>query len=462
MGEAIHPETARLTSRSIGHALRDLSLPLVLSSGLLTSYQLVNTFWVGRLGSAALAGVSVSFPVIFLLVCLGGGLAVAGSILVAQYAGACDSAMLRHVAAQALLSVVAVALLFSIVGWFGASYLLRLMDGRLETLEQSTRYLKVSCLSIVFVFIFEMCQSILRGIGVVRPPFYIMTCSVALNLILDPVFIFGLKPIPAGGVVGAAYATLLTQALTAAASLWILFRTHYGVRFRFMDFSPCLSTITRIVRLGTPAALEQSISALGLSVLTTIVSGFGTTALAAYGVAFRVFLVAIIPALGISMATTTLVGQTLGAGQILRAKQSAAVSAWYAFWILTVIAAPVFACAGPIVGFFAPHDRDVILDGATALRFMALSFGSIGVYFSLLGSLRGAGDTLVPMILTFTAIWIIQIPVAYVLGHFTSLAATGLWCSFPISDFLTALLAIRQLNVHAWRQVPSQRVAEEV
>ena len=322
-----------------------------------------------------------------------------------------------------------------------------------EIFGQSTRYLRASCLSIVFIFTLEMCQSILRAVGVVKLPLYLITGSVALNLILDPLFIFGLKPIPAGGVVGAAYATLLTQALTAAIALWVLLRTRHGVRFRFVDFNPRLSTITRIVRLGASPAMEQSIDALGLTVMITIVSNFGTTVVAAYGVAFRVLIIAIIPAFGISMATATLVGHNVGACQIGRAKRTATVSAWYSFWLLTVISVPVFAFADPIIRFFVPHERAVILQGAIVLRIMALSFGCFGAQVSLAGALRGAGNTFVPMILTLTAVWVIQLPSAYVLAHFTSLGATGLWYSFPISAFLTALLTIHQLNGHDWRQV---------
>jgi len=453
MDGTVNQHVDRLAQLPIPKALGILSYPLVLSNTLFTSHQVVNTFWVGKLGATAIAAVSVSFPVIFLLVSLGGGLSLAASILVAQYAGARNSPMLTHVSAQALSLVLTVATLFSVTGWISAGSLLHLIGVGSDVLPAATVYLRVSLLGIVFMFAFEIFQSILRGMGEVKFPLYLITCSVALNLILDPLFIFGLGPLPASGVAGAAYATLCTQCLLAVVSLWILLRRRDGVCLRPADFVPSLPTMKRILVLGVPGCIEQAVDALGLTVITAMVSGWGTTAIAAYGVAFRLLIIVLIPALGISTATATLVGHNMGAENFVRAKKCATVSAWYSFWFLTALAVPVFLGAEAVVRFFVPRDPAIISQGSTVLRFMAASFGLIGVQFSLIGALRGAGDTFMPMILTITSIWIIQIPVAYSLGRFTSLGAAGLWWSFPVSALLTAGLAIRQFNVHQWRRL---------
>jgi len=453
MDDIVHERVHRLAQLPIPKALGILSFPLVMSNTLLTSHQVVNTLWVGKLGAKAIAAVSVSFPIIFLLVSLGGGLALAGSILVAQYAGARNTPMVMHVSAQSLSLVITVAALFSVAGWISAQPLLCLIGIGSDILSEATVYLQVSFLGLVFVFAFEIFLSILRGIGVVRLPLCLVACSVVLNLALDPLLIFGLGPVPARGVVGAAYATLLTEVLMAAVSLWLLLGRRYGVSLRPADFVPSVPTIKRVLLLGLPGCIEQSVDALGLTVLTAMVAGFGTTAIASYGVAFRLLVIVLIPVLGISMATATLVGHNVGAGDVVRAKRSATVSAWCSFWLLTAVAVPVWLSAESLVRLFVPRDPAVISQGASALRLMAASFGLIGVQFSLVGALRGAGDTLTPMLLTIAAVWIVQIPVAYSLSHFTSLGAVGLWCSFPVSAAVAAGYALRQMRKHHWRSV---------
>jgi len=190
-----------------------------------------------------------------------------------------------------------------------------------------------------------------------------------------------------------------------------------------------------------------------------LVSHFGTTAIAAYGIGFRVLVLVIIPALGISMATDTLVGQSLGAGHLARARQTAVVSAGYAFGLLTAAAVLVFVCATPIVRFFIPSDPAVIREGAWVVRSMAVSFGLMGVEMSLMGAFRGAGNTLLPMVLAIVSAWGIQIPVAYGLSHYTALGERGLWYSFPITALLTALLTILRFKRQRWK--PLVRTPEE-
>jgi len=320
-----------------------------------------------------------------------------------------------------------------------------------DIFENSAHYLRVSFTGIVFMFIFAMFQSILRGIGEVRVPLYVIAFSVILNLILDPFFIFGWGPVPPGGVVGAAYATLVTQGLAALVAFRILFGRHYGVRLRRRDFVPDMALVKRVFLLGLPTSIEQSMDALGIMVITVFVSHFGTSSLAAYGIGFRVLMLVFIPAFGISMATATLVGQNIGAGNFARAKETAVVSTWYAFWLLTGAAVLIFAGATHVVQFFVPEDPVVIREGALVVRLMAVSFGLIGVQMSLMGAFLGAGDTFMPMVLTIVSVWVIQIPVAYCLSHYTSLGALGLWYSFPITALVTTILTIVRFKRQNWK-----------
>jgi Na+-driven multidrug efflux pump len=211
---------------------------------------------------------------------------------------------------------------------------------------------------------------------------------------------------------------------------------------------------------GLPASIEQSMQALGITVMTVIVAGFGTLAIAAYGIGFRVLTFVIIPALGISMATATLVGQSIGAGNVRRAKEVARLSSRSAFFVLSAAGVVCFAAASHIVRFFVPEDENLIAAGAVVVRFMAISFGFIGLQQSLMGAFRGAGDTFMPMILAIVSVWILQIPAAYLLGSHGSLGVVGLWCAFPISAAGTAALTVLRFKTHSWRRLTRSKEDE--
>ena len=454
-----------LTEGPIVKTLLTLALPIILANMLQTSYQLVNTFWVGRLGADAMAAVSISFPIIFLLVSLGGGLTVAGSILVAQYAGARNGPMVSHVAAQTFTIVISTALLFSVIGYVATPALVRLMGVETAVFDDAVAYMKISFAGMVFLFVFAMYQSIMRGVGQVRMPLYMVGASVVVNLALDPLLIFGWGPIPAGGVAGAAWATLLSEALVAAVGLRLLMGPRFGLELSSRDFLPDWTLIRRLFMLGLPASIEQSMMALGITCMTMLVARFGTVAIAAYGIGFRVLTFIIIPAFGISMATSTLVGQSIGAGNKERAQHVGVLSAWTAFLLLTGAGVLTFAGAIPIMRFFVPDDTGLIIAGATVVRFMAWSFGLIGIQMGLSGTFRGAGDTFISMALAIFSTWVLQLPMAWILSQYTALGSLGLWWSYPLSGTLATIATIAYFKTGRWKTInltPEQNFQQKV
>ncbi len=447
-----------LTEGPIVRSLLTLSIPIVMANILQTAYQLTDTFWVGRLGAGAVAAVSVSFPVIFLLISVGGGLAVAGSILVSQYAGARNERMVNHVSAQTILMVATASLVLSLTGYLIAPLVIGSMGVAPEILLNATRYLRISFLGLVFLFCYAMFQSIMRGIGEVRLPLYIVLSTVFLNLVLDPMFIFGWGPLPAAGVAGAAYATVCTQGLSALIGLVVLFGGRFGFHLKLADFAPDLPIMKKTVRLGLPASIEQSTRALGLMVMTFLVSSFGTLTIAAYGIGTRVLSFVIIPALGLSMASATLVGQNIGAGNAKRASDIARLAAWLGFWVLSAVGVAAFLFAVPLVRFFVPADPGVIRAGARFVRTMALTFGLIGVQMALAGAFRGSGNTLVTMLLALLSLWVLQFPSAYLLSKHTALGADGLWWAFPFANVVTAAFCVGWFARGTWK---NKRLTED-
>jgi putative MATE family efflux protein len=446
------PMTNKLLEGPIATSLFALAVPIVLANILQAGYQLIDAFWVGRLGGVAVAAVSVTIPITFLTIALGVGLAVAGSTLIAQYFGAKNHEMVDHVAAQTLLMIVIVSVVLGAIGYILTPWILHLMGVAPDVFEGAVGFMRVSFVGLVFNFFFFMFQSIMRGIGEAKLPVYIVLGTVILNFILDPLFIFGWGPILPMGVMGAAVATVGTQSIAALIGLVVLLRGKYGIHLSLRDFKPDFPFIKRAFSLGFPASIEQSARALGMTALTFLIASFGTLTVASYGVGSSLLQLVMIPAMGLSMAIATLVGQNIGAGNIKRAEDIGRFGTWLGFGILTAFGIIVFIFAPYFIKFFVPDDELVIASGATFLRIISLSWGFMAVQLSLTGVLRASGNMMAPMVLALVSQWVLQFPLSYILSRHTSLGAHGLWWSFTITNVVIALVTLIWYKRGDWKK----------
>jgi putative MATE family efflux protein len=443
---------AKLTEGPILRSLITLAVPLILANVLQAGYQLIDAFWVGRLGGNAVAAVSVSFPVMFLCISLGLGFAIAGSILIAQYFGAKDHANVDHVAAQTILMIALISVVLGIVGYMLSPTFLNALGVAPEVYSGALSFMRVSFIGLIFNFVFFMFQSILRGVGEVKIPVYIVLGTVILNFALDPLFIFGWGPIPASGVAGAAIATVGTQSIAAIIGISILLGGKYSVRLHWRDLRPDFSYIKRAFFLGFPASIEQSARALGLIAMTFLITSFGTVSMAAYGVGSNVLQVVMIPAMGLSMAIATLVGQNIGAGNMERAARIARLGSMVGFVALEVFGIVVFFTASAIVRFFVPGDEQVIEAGAIFLRIIAFSWGFIGLQFCLTAVFRASGNMVMTMMLTLISQWVFQFPLAYILSKHTAMGIAGIWWSIPIANTLMGIIVVLIYMKGDWKK----------
>lgn len=218
--------------------------------------------------------------------------------------------------------------------------------------------------------------------------------------------------------------------------------------------------VRRLFNIGIPSSMDQSTRAAGLTVMVMLVTSFGSDVVAAYGVGARILSFIIIPALGLSIATTTLVGQNVGAGKIQRAEKTGNLSSKIAFFSLTSVGLLMFAFAEQILTFFVPNDPKVIEDGATFIRIMAPSFGLLGVQQSMTGVFNGAGFTLASMLISILNLWIIRFPLAYILSNNTPLESVGIYWAFPISNLLAATTAYMYYKSGKWKEKARQSKAQ--
>ncbi len=444
-------ETNILTEGSISKSLITLAIPIILANILQTAYQLTDAFWVGRLGNAAVAAISISFPFLFFIIALGGGLAMAGTILVAQYRGQGNRKKIDHISSQTVLVVFIISLILTAVGYYLTPYFVSLMHVAPEVAQKAISYLQISFLGTIFLFTFMVFQSLLRGVGEVKIPMYIVLGTVLLNLLLDPIFIFGYHSIPAFGVAGAALATVGTQGLAALIGTILLLRGRHQLRVYFKDLKPDLNLIKKMFKIGFPASIQQSSRALGIALITFLVASFGTVITAAYGIGVRVLSFVIIPAVGLSMATSTLVGQNIGAKKIDRAEKIAKLSTLIAFITLTLVGIIIFIFAKPIAAFFIPGEIVTIQISTLFIKIMALTFGFLGIQQVLNGVFRGSGNTLVSMGLSLISLWLLRLPIAYFLSKFTFLHEEGIWLAFAIANIVGAIISIIWFRRGKWK-----------
>lgn len=403
-----------------------------------------------------MAAVSVGFPILFLVLSLGAGLTVAGTVVVSQYKGAGNQRQVDYSASQTLLVITILSVFLAMVGYFGAAPLMQLVGAGPEIYTDSVDYFQVSSFGFVFLFIFFVFLSLMRGIGNVWFPSYVILFTVFLNLVLDPLFIFGWGPVPAFGVSGAAVASVFTQAISAVIAIVVMARGKKGIKISLADMKPDFSWTKRILALGIPVSLEQSTRAGVMTVMVMLVTGFGSEVVAAYGIGSRVLSLVVVPALGLGIATTTLVGQNVGAGKLQRAEKAGNVSAKFAFISLTATGLLLFVFAENLTAFFVPNDPKVIKDGALFIRIMAPSFGLLGVQQVLNGTFNGAGFTQASMLISIFALWMVRFPLAYVLSEKTTLGHEGIWWAFPISNAVGAIAAFIYYKMGHWKVKAAQ------
>ncbi len=428
-----------------------LAWPVMVSNALQALYNLIDAFWLGKVSTQALSAPTLSWPVIFTFMSLGIGYQTAGSALVAQYTGAGDREGAERMGSQVFSFLF---LLASAVGGlaFGlAPWVLKLMGAPRDVYPLAVVYLRVVALGFPLMYGAFAFNGLLLGIGDTRTPMYLMGTSVVLNAALDPLLIFGWGPLPELGVAGAAYATVISRGAVAAVGVWLLFSGRVGLRLRPRWLLPRWGDIKVLLRVGTPNAVDQAGTSLGFVVLMGLVSGFGTTVVAAYGVGQRIINLINVAIWGATTALLTMVGQNLGAGQGKRAEEVARRGIRATFGVLTGLALLTLALRVPLYRVFIA-DPAVIAQGKLFLGIFSLSIPFFGLFAAASAVFRGSGHTLPPMAISIIRLWGLRILLSWLLGYRFKLGAEGLWIGMALSNFLAGLLLYAWLLQGSWKR----------
>ncbi|PSQ17585.1 MATE family efflux transporter [Halobacteriales archaeon QS_8_69_26] len=445
-----------------------LAWPIVVIQLLQVTYNVADTLWLGRYNVDALGALSLAFPLVFLLISVAGGFTTAGSILVAQYTGAKSEGRAGHVAGQTVSFVSMLAVVLGVFGYLVTRDLLALLPSQADTAAQviplAAVYMEVIFLGVPFMFGFFVFSSLMRGYGDTRTPMRVMFVTVVVNVVLDPLLIFGVGPFPEWGVFGAAIATIFSRGIGTVIGLWVLFVAESGPNVLVADLRPELSVIEKIVRLGVPSAAEQSASALAMVTLTAMVAAFAPPVVAAYGLGNRLISLVFLPAMGLGRATNTMVGQNLGARKTDRAERAVHLAAGTGAGVMLCVAVVAALFPDPIVGVFVgtdtPEAAETLRLGVEYVRIRSVEFAFIGVLQVLLGAYRGAGNTKTAMMFSMVALWIGRVPAVYYLAFVSGMGASGIWIGMALGNILGAIAAGAWFLRGTWKEAVIDEDAE--
>ncbi|WP_254537095.1 MATE family efflux transporter [Halomarina litorea] len=475
------PTESSITEGGLARPLFALAWPIVVTELLQVAYNLADTLWLGRYSAAAVGAMSLAFPLIFLLLSVGGGFTVAGSTLVAQYTGAGGGESAGKVAGQTLSFVTLLAIVLGALGYVATGPMLGVLPTDPETAREvvplAADYMEVFFLGTPFLFGFFVFSALMRGYGDTRTPMLVMVLSVTLNVLLDPVLIFGFDGNPlfamlglgglqaslfaatgyvGSGVEGAALATLLSRVVATAVGLYLIFWTDLGPDVELAHLWPDGETIRKIVSIGTPSALEQSTSALAMITLTAMVVTFTTPVVAAYGLGNRLISLVFLPAMGLGRATNTMVGQNLGARKPDRAERAVGLAAGVGASVMLVVAVVAYLFAEPIVSVFMTTGTqdavETIRHGTEYLRIRTVEFAFIGVLQVLLGAYRGAGNTKTALAFSLVALWVGRVPTVAYLAFVAEWGPTGLWTGMALGNVVGAIAAGAWFLRGTWKE----------
>jgi putative MATE family efflux protein len=420
-----------LSTGNEGKLILKFAIPMLLGNVFQQLYSVIDSIVVGRfVGKEALAAVGTSGPVIFLLISFMIGITMGFTIVISQYFGAKEIGKVQKAINTMYIFLFFISLVMSVVGILLSGYIFKLINLDPSIIPQAKVFLNIFFCGLVFLFGYNGTSAILRGLGDSKTPLYFLIGSVVINIGLDLLFV----PVLHWGVAGVAYATVISEALVFIIQILYLNKYHKVVKFSFRDLKFDYPIFLKSIRIGLPTGFQQTFVAIGMVALYWVVNRFGIDANAAYSVAGRIDNFAAMPAMSFAIALSTFVGQNMGANKPERVKTGLRATFFMTSAVTLTISAIILFFARGLMRMFT-NDSVVIELGRGYLVVIGIFYILFSTMFVINGVLRGAGDTFVPMFISLFSLWIVRIPIAYLLSNVPSIGVHGIWWSIPIGWF---------------------------
>ena len=442
-----------LTEGSISSGMIRFALPILFANVLQSLNGSVNSIWVGRyLGEAALTATSNANTVMFLLIGAAFGIALAATILIGQCIGANDLPEARRVVGTSATFFAAISVVMAVAGLILCEPLLVLMSTPRDSLPLAVSYMRVIFLGLPFMYMYAFVGSVLRGAGDSKTPFQFMLLSVAIDIALNPLFIFGLGPLPALGIAGSALATFFAQSISLIALVTHLYRRRHllvlhkeEIRHLRIDWT----IVGTLVKKGIPMCAQMLVVSLSAVLMIALVNNFGVDTTAAFGAALQLWNYIQMPTFAVGMAVSSMAAQNVGAQKWDRVNAIARVGVTFSVVITGSIVLLIELLDRWAFQIFLPSGS-VALQMATHLNHIVTwSYIFFGVSMVLFGVVRATGAVMAPLFVLAISLLVVRFPLAEML--ISRYQTDAIWWSFPVSSALAAVLAVLYYKFGGWR-----------
>jgi putative MATE family efflux protein len=443
-----------LTEGSIRVGLFKFSLPILLANILQSLNGSVNSIWVGRfLGEAALTATSNANIVMFLLIGAAFGVALAATILIGQYIGANNLAEAKRVVGTSATFFAGISVAMAVTGLALCRPLLIAMNTPADSLPLAVAYMRVIFLALPCLYMYAFVGAVLRGAGDSKTPFYFMLLSVGIDIALNPVFIFGLGPIPRLGIAGSALATFVAQSVSLAALIRHLYRRDHILCLHQRELALLKvdwSVVATLVKKGVPMSAQMLVLSLSGVLMITLVNRFGVDTAAAFGAALQIWNYIQMPAFAVGMGMSAMTAQNVGAGKWHRVTRIARVGVLYSVLLTGSIVLAIELLDTAVFGLFLPAGSAALGIASHLNRIVTGSFIFFGISVALFGVVRATGAVMAPFVILTVSLLVVRFPLAQL--FLEGYRADAVWWSYPVSSVLSATLAALYYRYGGWRQ----------
>lgn len=435
---------------SIYKVLFMLSVPIMINSLIQTLYNLADAYFVGKISYVHFAATSFVWPINFLFVSIGMGVSIAGTSLISKRLGAERYDDAREYSNQLIVISLLMSLIFALIGYITSPVIIKAMGGEGDIFKYGTIYLRITFLDLPFMFLYFAINAILTSQGDTVTPTVLSGISAALNVILDPIFIFNLNM----GIGGAAWATLLARAVLAVTGMIYLLKGNSRIKPSLRGFKLNKNILSDIYRVGLPISTGQTGTSLGFMVLNGFIVSYGTATLAAFGMVNRVTGLLVQPAMGVGAALTAIIGQNLGADREDRADEAYRKASIIASAMGIIGCIIIFLFNDSIVKFFISGDDDpeVIIQSLTYMKYVGISMPFMGMFSVYQGIFQGSGATKYSMIMEILRLWVFRLPVILIFKNYFDIGSTGIWIAMSFSNLAVCIYGYIMFRKHGWRQ----------
>jgi putative MATE family efflux protein len=448
--EAVAGTEQDFTEGRLGRAILLLSIPAVLEMVMESVFVIIDIWFVSKLGSHAVATVGLTESLITIVYAISLGFATATTSMVSRRIGEKDPEKASRTAFQAILTGITVSLIIAVPGALYADRLLGLMGAADEIVENMSGYASIMIGGNVVIMLLFIINAVFRSAGDAAVAMRVLWVGNIINIILDPLLIFGIGPFPEMGIEGAAVATTIGRGIAVLYQFYLLFFGKKRIQLSVKHFAIDIRIIARLLRISLGSIGQNLIGTTSWIALVRIISVFGSDIVAGYTIGIRIISFTLLPSWGISNAASTLVGQNLGAKKPDRAEKSVMITGVVNMILLGSIGLVYVLFPEPFIRLFI-SDEPVVMAGIECLRIVSIGFIAYGFGMVMVNSFNGAGDTTTPLKINVFAFWLIEIPLAWVLAMEAGMNENGVFWAIVIAESIMTLTAFLVFRRGRWK-----------